>query len=149
MYQMWKFTFFWVVALSSTSVSFAQINAEKTILETEQRRFTAMVEKDTALLGTMLAGDLFYLHSNGLNETKRQHLAAIASGTIDYQAMARQPNPVVRRFGKIALVNGLVHVSGLINKQSFSLPLRYTAVYRKKKGKWLLVNWQSTRAESK
>ncbi|MCB0533070.1 MAG: nuclear transport factor 2 family protein [Lewinellaceae bacterium] len=146
---MLKYTLFLVLALSISGSCIAQIKTGSTILDTEQRRFTAMVEKDTELLSTMLDNELQYLHSNGLYETKQQHLTAIASGKIDYQAMARQPNPIVRRYGKIALVNGLVNVNGLINGQSFSLPLRYTAVYRKKKGKWLLVNWQSTRADSK
>lgn len=146
---MLKYTLFLVLALSMSGASFAQVKAGKAILDTEQRRFIAMIEKDTVLLSTMLAGDLQYLHSNGLYETKQQHLAAIATGKIDYKAMARQPNPVVRRYGKVALVNGLVNVDGLINGQSFSLTLRYTAVYRKKKGQWLLVNWQSTRADSK
>ena len=145
---MLKYTLFLVVGLGIYSASFAQGKAKNTILDTEQRRFTAMVEKNTTELSTMLDGELHYLHSNGLQETRQQHLTAIATGSIDYQAMARKPNPAVRRYGKIALVNGLVKVDGIIHSQAFSVLLRYTAVYRKKKRHWLLLNWQSTRVDS-
>lgn len=145
---MWKFTLFLVVVLGSSNASIAQINAKKTILETEQQRFEAMVGKDTVQLRTMLDSDLHYLHSNGLQENKQQHLTAIATGTINYLAMLRKPNPIVRRYGKMALVNGLVNVDGEIHGQAFSVLLRYTAVYRKKKRHWVLLNWQSTRVDS-
>ncbi|MCW5923776.1 MAG: nuclear transport factor 2 family protein [Saprospiraceae bacterium] len=117
---------------------------EQYILDTELRRFEAMTRKDTALLRPMLADELIYMHSNALTERKSEHLEAIASGRIVYEKMTRE-QARVRRYGKTAIVNGVAQVRGMLNQNSFELRLGYTAVYRKKRGAWRLVNWQSTR----
>jgi ketosteroid isomerase-like protein len=122
----------------------AQTNTEKNILLTESRRFEAMIQKDTALLSGLLSDDLIYIHSNSLKESKKAHLAAIAARTVDYQKMSRG-EVHVRRYGKVALTNGNIHVQGLLNGAAFDVQMLYTAVYKKKKKTWQLVNWQSTR----
>ncbi len=124
----------------------AQSKTEQEILDTELRRFEAMERRDTALLRDLLADDLYYLHSNALHEDKAAHISAIASGRLIYKKMSRE-RAVVRRYGRTALVNGIVRVSGMLNQASFDIRLVYTAVYRKKCGKWRLANWQSTRSE--
>ena len=103
-----------------------------------------MMHKDTVSLRDMLAEDLVYMHSNALTENKTEHLSAIASGRLVYEKMTRE-QARVRRYGKTALSNGIVNVRGLLKGNTFELRLAYTAVYRKKGGKWLLVNWQSTK----
>ncbi len=128
--------------------SAAQSSTEKQILETELKRFHAMSVCDTVLLENLLDADLIYLHSNGHEENKRQHLSAIATKTIVYQTMQREPNPRLRRYGKIALINGLVNVSGLYQGNPFSVKLRYVAVYRKRNSGWRLLNWQSTKVDT-
>ena len=120
---------------------------EKKVLESEITRFQAMTNCDTALLRNMLDPELIYLHSNGVQESRQQHLSAISKGTIVYQSMVREPNPAIRRYGKMALVNGRVRVEGLFRGNSFSVLLLYTAVYRKRNRLWRLVNWQSTKVD--
>ncbi|TNE62285.1 MAG: nuclear transport factor 2 family protein [Bacteroidetes bacterium] len=125
----------------------AQSQAEQVLLDTELARFSAMVKRDTGTLNPYLHDQLYYLHSNGLTESKQEHLSAIASGKIVYQSMQRDSVVLVRRFGRTALVNSQVAVNGLFQKKAFSILLRYTAVYRKQKGRWRLLNWQSTRVD--
>ncbi len=96
----------------------------------------------------MLDDSLIYTHSNGLTESKTQHLVSIGSGTIVYHSMRREPGAKVRHYGKTALVNGKVNVSGLLNGKDFKVLLQYSAVYRKKQHSWLLLNWQSTRIQT-
>ncbi len=126
----------------------AQSPAEKLILDTELLRFKTMVDGDTSRLRSMLSDDLIYLHSNGLQETKAQHLAAIGSGRINYQTMVREPGVLVRRYGKMAIVNGKVKVKVLLDGNPITVTLLYSAVYGRQKKSWLLLNWQSTRAQS-
>lgn len=103
-----------------------------------------MVRRDTILLRQLLADDLVYLHSNALQENKNEHIVAIASGKLVYEKMVRE-QASVRHYGRTALVNGTVVATGKFNEAPFQARLLYTAVYRKKCGKWLLANWQSTR----
>jgi len=122
----------------------AQSGHNQKILDVEQRRFEAMIRKDTAALRNMLTNDLVYLHSNALQEDKAEHIGAIVSGRLVYQKMTREQTNV-RRYGRTALVNGIVQVSGILNGTPFDVRLAYSAVYRKKGGRWRLANWQSTR----
>ncbi|MFN0015892.1 MAG: nuclear transport factor 2 family protein [Saprospiraceae bacterium] len=122
----------------------AQSKADQNILATEERRFEAMVRRDTILLRRLLADDLIYLHSNALQEDKTAHIVAIVSGKLIYEKMVRE-QANVRQYGRTALVNGTVVVTGKLNDAPFQARLLYSAVYRKKCGKWQLVSWQSTR----
>lgn len=114
------------------------------ILADEQKRFAAMTQRDTARLRQMLHERLVYIHSNALTEDREQHLSAIGTGKIVYQRMTAQ-GVRVRRFGKMALTQGTLDVQGMLNEKTFDLKLAYTAVYRKQRGTWCLLNWQSTR----
>ena len=122
----------------------AQAQDSQTILASEARRFEAMTQADTARLRPMLADDLVYVHSNAMKENKAEHLSAIASRKLVYKKMERQ-DAAVRFYGKTALVNGTIKVQGILNNNAFEVNLIYLAVYRKKRGIWQLVNWQSTK----
>ena len=124
----------------------AQSKTDRLILATEQQRFASMVSRDTVALRPLLADDLLYTHSNALQETKAAHLSAIATGRLVYASMLRE-TAQVRRYGKMALTNGIVQVTGVVNGTSFDVRLLYTAVYRRVRGQWQLVNWQSTRLQ--
>ena len=119
----------------------AQDNA---IFESEQARFKAQVEQNGTALQSLLHNDLYYLHSNGLIETKADFIASVNSGKITYQEMFPIER-ALKRFGKTAIITGLVLVRGSYQGQSFSITLYYTSVYRKEDGRWQLLNWQSTR----
>ena len=132
--------FLFAFFLTTTTI----ISAQNAVLDTELRRFDAMTRRDTSALRGLLHQDLFYLHSNGIKETKREHLTAIATGRLVYETMQRE-SATVRRYGKMALVNGKVAVKGKLQGNNFEINLLYSAVYRKYKGQWQLLNWQSTK----
>ncbi|MDX1910446.1 MAG: nuclear transport factor 2 family protein [Saprospiraceae bacterium] len=118
--------------------------AEKSVFDTEQHRFEAMMRADTAALRPLLADDLLYVHSNALTENKAAHLEAIAQRTLVYEKIERK-SATIRLYGKTALVNGTAAVRGNLKGNAFEINLLYSALYRKKKGVWQLCNWQSTR----
>lgn len=140
---MMRFLFLFLL-YSLPLVSVAQSKSDQAVLSAEQRRFEAMMHRDTLALRGMVADDLVYTHSNAVTENKTQHIGAIAAGRMVYGNMVRE-QATVRRSAKMALINGIVRVNGSVNGTSFEVRLIYTAVYRKKHGHWLLINWQSTR----
>lgn len=118
------------------------------LIELENTRFQAMIRRDTLTLQTLLTDDLVYIHSNGLTESKLQHLQAIATRSLSYNIMTREGEPAVRWLDSCtAIVNGLVRVSGLIGSDPFTIRIRYTAVYHRdgRKKPFQLASWQSTR----
>jgi ketosteroid isomerase-like protein len=131
-------------SLCASSVFFAQNARERAVLDTELRRFEAMMRADTSALSPLLAGDLLYVHSNAMKENKTGHLQAIAARTLIYSNMERR-DASIRLYGKTALINGTAGVKGILKGNPFEINLLYTALYRKNKGVWQLVNWQSTR----
>ena len=130
--------------LTLPALSIAQTGAGRAVLDAEQRRFEAMMRGDTVALRSLLADDLVYIHSNAMTEDKNRHISAISGGKLAYNKMERE-KVNVRRYGKTALTNGIIRVNVTLDGKNLDLNLAYTAVYRKKKGTWLLVNWQSTR----
>jgi len=122
----------------------AQTSKAQKVLAAEALRFEAMTRADTAALRPMLADELVYIHSNAMQENKSEHLSAIASKKLVYEKMDRE-KANVRFYGKIALVNGVVLVRGILKGNPFELRLLYLTVYRKKRDSWRLINWQSTK----
>ncbi len=118
--------------------------AVQQVLAAQEQRFRAMTTRDMVTLETLLADDLYYIHSNAMTEDKAQHLEAIASGKIVYEKIT----PVstrVRRYGKTGIADGKAHVAVQLNGQRVELTLLFTAVYHREKGRWRLTSWQSTR----
>ncbi len=137
--------FFSVLALLLwANAGFAQKNA--TLRSDHQARFEAMVQADTAVLTAYLDPRLRYIHSNGLVENLKTHVQTVSSRKIVYERFEEAIEPEWFVWGKTALVQGRVGVGGLYEGTPFQVSLWYTAVYRKKAGKWRLVSWQSTKA---
>lgn len=118
--------------------------AQSPVLVSEDARFAAQVARDTAALGEMVMDNLIYIHSNALVETKADFIESVGSGRIQYLAMAPIGERALARYGRTAVITGLVGVEGKYQGRTFSLKLRYTAVYRKSGGDWKLLRWQST-----
>lgn len=124
----------------------AQTKTQRQLEELEHRRFEAMTKKDSNFLQNVLDNELTYIHSNGLVETKTQHIDNILSGTIVYKFM-RPDELLVRVYKKSAVVTGVVFVNGMFKGKEFDICLRFTDVYVKRKGKWKLAAWQSLRVD--
>jgi ketosteroid isomerase-like protein len=135
-YRLFSILLFLLLPLASWSQNAA-------ILANEHLRFQAQINQDTAILTHLLHDDLYYLHSNGLAESKAEFIKSVSTAKIVYQQMTPQQQ-YIRRYGKTALLTGLLQVSGLYEGSPFDVELYYTSVYLRKKGSWYLVSWQST-----
>lgn len=131
---------------SATAVS-AQSAVQRKVLQAEQSRFEAMMQRDTVALAQQTDDALFFIHSNALKESKTAFISSVGSGRIVYQSM--KPTPLAfQRWGRTAVLNGSVAVEGIYKGSPFKMTLLYTSVYRKKGGRWKLVRWQSTKENS-
>lgn len=113
------------------------------VLAQEERRWAAMIAKDTATLGELFADELSYTHSNALVDTKASYLKAIEERIFDYQAVERTDTEA-RQVGDAVLVTGRAQIDVAAAGRQVRLNARYTVVYVRKDGRWQFLCWQST-----
>lgn len=123
------------------------VQAQIHVFEPELQRFELMCKSDTLLLSGLLSDELLYIHSNTLSETKKTHLLNIGSKKLHYKKI-KVEEADFKKYGKLVLTNGIIRVLGTLNNTAFDVRLMYTAIYKKKKGKWQLLRWQSTKINS-
>jgi hypothetical protein len=126
----------WLLCLLSVQAQ------ESAIAAVQQKRFEAMVNKDTAYLRSCTDKKLVYIHSNGLIQRQDDFVQSVATGSIVYQQITSKEQ-TIRMYKKAAVANGVVHVKGQLNGKDFEVDLRYTDVYVSKKSGWKMVSWQS------
>lgn len=119
--------------------------AQDAVLASEQQRFDAMMHRDTQALRHLLAENLTYVHSNSLFETRADFIHSVATGNVVYKTIEKEGETTIRKLGKTTLINGVVHVTGILKEQPFDVHLRYLSVYVKKKHNWKLIAWQTTK----
>ena len=113
------------------------------VLGLEERRWAAMIAKDTATLKDLFADEMSYTHSNALVDTKASYLKAIDDRTFDYRA-AERTDTDARRIGDTVLVTGRAQIDVAAGGRQVHLNARYTVVYVRKDGRWQFLCWQST-----
>jgi ketosteroid isomerase-like protein len=110
----------------------------------DAKRIAALVQGDVAALSPLLAEDLTYTHTNGLVENREQFLAAVSSGKIDYEVV--EPSDVqVRVYGNTAVMTGRADMKIKAQGNPMAFGIRFTSVWVKGEGGWILAAWQSTR----
>ncbi|CAN5903752.1 hypothetical protein BH24BAC1_BH24BAC1_22950 [soil metagenome] len=141
-----KQLFFLLFLLGWFLPAIAQTTAEREVMETERKRFQAMVDRDFIVLEDVIGEDLHYIHSNGSTDTKASFIGAIRNGNRSYEKITVEELKARIYNKKTAIINGTCtyHNTGQ-NGQPNNLRLLYTNVYTKQKGKWQMVSWQSYR----
>ena len=118
--------------------------AEREVRAAEAARFHAMTHADFAALDTLLGSDLTYTHSDGKRQTMSEFEATLRSGALAYVAV--QPESVVvRAYGTLALADGRAHVRVRSDGKELAFTIRFLEAYVRRRGRWELVGWQSTR----
>ncbi len=114
------------------------------LLASNAARFTAMVRADFRGLDTLLAPELIYVHSDGVVESKAEYLARLRTGRLRYQAI--EPDDLEARvYGGAGLVTGRSRMQVKAGPKLLRFSIRFTSVYRRGRGGWVLVAWQATR----
>lgn len=118
--------------------------AEREILQLENRRFDAMTRADATALDRILADELSYTHSTGRLDSKAAFIASLKSGQLKYESISTQ-DVRVRVIGDAGVVTGRALMKVRSGAQSMSMLVRFTDVYLKRDGRWQMIAWQSTR----
>ena len=116
----------------------------QTVIDLDQKRMTAMAQKDIATLKTLLSDDLIYTHSSARLDTKQSLIGNMESGSTVYTAV--EPSEVkAQDLGDAVVLTGSCRISVMSQGRPNSFSVRFTDVYANKGGQWQMVTWQSTR----
>jgi hypothetical protein len=119
---------------------------QREILNLELKRVAAMVDRDLALLESILADDLTYTHSGGRTDTKASFIKLIADPTHSYLGVDYSQEEVVPCSPDAALVRGRAQIRLLrAGGEKVSYPVLFLDVYAQRDGRWQMVAWQATR----
>ena len=114
------------------------------IIELDKKRMTAMAQKDTAALKSMLCKGLVYTHSSGRQDTKQSLIDGMESGTTVYTSMV--PSDVkAQDLGNAVVLTGVAAITVNSNGKANSFRVRFTDVYENQNGTWRMITWQSTK----
>jgi ketosteroid isomerase-like protein len=113
------------------------------ILQLEERRWAAMIAKDTKTLGELFADEMSYTHSNAMVDTKASYLKAITERTFDYRSVERFDTQACV-INDTALVTGRAEINVAARGREVKLNARYSLVWVRRGGTWQFLSWQST-----
>jgi ketosteroid isomerase-like protein len=120
------------------------MTAESEVRVAERERFEAMLKQDAAALDTLLDADLTYVHTGGDMQSKAQFVELIRSRKLVYESIA--PSDVrVRVHDGLALATGLSRMRVRNATGAASFGIRFTEVYVRRGGRWLLTAWEATK----
>jgi Domain of unknown function (DUF4440) len=135
---------FCLSALSLAGLQSSAPTADE-ILKREQQRVDTFVSGKIDQISAMLSPTLTYTHSSGAIDNKEKVLDALRSGQVVYRGMKHSDLQVRFPTPDVAILNGISDVSVTIGGKPQEVPLRFTIVYVKRNGSWLMEVWHATR----
>lgn len=115
------------------------------ILKREQQRVALLTAGKLDELAAMLSPTLTYTHSNAAIDTKEKFLESLRSGQVAYKGLKHGDVQVRFAAPDVAILNGVSDVEVVVGGKPQNVPLRFTIVYVRKNGVWLMEAWHSTR----
>lgn len=118
------------------------------ILKREQQRVDFLTGGKLDELAAMLSPTLTYTHSSSAMDGRDKFLESLRSGQVAYRRLAHRDVQVRFPAPEVAIVTGLSDILVAIAGKDTEVPVRFTIVYVKKGGEWLMELWHSTRRPS-
>lgn len=109
------------------------------IIALHQKKFDLMISKQFDSLSLILDADLKYIHSNGWVESKEDLLTNLKSDKLVYKKVTVSETKVTLT-NHVAIVSGKGLFSVILENVKIEIPLMYSEIYVKKRGKWLLLH---------
>ena len=109
------------------------------IIALHQKKFDFMISKQFDSLSLILDADLKYIHSNGWVESKEDLLTNLKSDKLVYKKVTVSETKVTLT-NHVAIVSGKGLFSVILENVKIEIPLMYSEIYVKKRGKWLLLH---------
>jgi hypothetical protein len=105
---------------------------------------TALMNRDSVALDSLLAADVTYGHSNGMTQSRSELIRSVISREQDYKKMDVRKMDI-RLFGNTAVVNLEADVSLIMTGKPLDMDMDVLLVWVKRKGSWQLVARQSVK----
>jgi ketosteroid isomerase-like protein len=123
------------------------VAGEEAAVEAAERAWAeAMEENDFDTLERVLADDLYYSHSNFLEDSKRSYIDNLKSGKARYYVLDIQSLEVMLLDDKTALTKGVAEYQTKAPDGSRQTSVLKTLhVYRKNNGQWQMAAHQSAK----
>lgn len=138
MYRAFFILFLLVASLVQAYAQSAVREDEKELLMLNKRYDKAIIGNDVKALEQIFHLDFVYTNPDGHLRTRLEQLEFARSGVLQFETGAS--NDVrIRIYGNTAVMTGRFSAKGKLKGQDFSINERYTAVWVKAGGKWLLV----------
>jgi uncharacterized protein (TIGR02246 family) len=118
----------------------SDVEQELRRLETQWQE--ALTQRDMAMLDRLMADDYVLTTVSGEVVNKARVLKEVKS--TNATAEVHNTDVAVRVYGEVAIVTGLVLISGRFNDKEISTRSRYLKVYVKREGQWRVVAAQAT-----
>src|ERR1700746_1854357 len=97
------------------------------VIDLDQKRMTAMAQKDMATLKTLLSDDLIYTHSSARLDTKQSLIGNMESGSTVYTAV--EPSDVkAQDLGDAVVLTGSCRIRVMLQGRPNSVSVHLTAV---------------------
>lgn len=118
------------------------------IVKREQQRVDLLVAGKLDEVAAILSPTLTYTHSSGAIDNKEGLLKNLRSGQVAYKRLKHGELQVRFAAPDVAIMNGISDVLVSISGKDNEIPVRFTIVYVRKGGVWLMEAWHSTRRPS-
>jgi len=116
------------------------------VLNIEDLRLQAVIDRNIELLADLVDDDLVYIHSNGSVDTKKTYLELIEN-KVKYHSLRPQNREVQKLNNEIIVLHGTMYVEyRLVNENNMvDLELFYSGFWRINAKRLTFVRWQATR----
>ena len=137
----------WLFALLTLGASLVVAeagNPAKELISKEQFFNQAIIHGDWKAVDSLLAEDLVFTESDGAVSNKADQVAQIKSGDLKMESIEMSETKV-QDLGNVGVVTGKLVERGRYKNSDLNDVLRFTDVWAKRNGKWVLVAGQETR----
>lgn len=119
--------------------------AAEEVLKREQQRVEYLMAGKIDELAAMLSPTLTYTHSSAALDTKEKFVESLRSKQTVYKSLKHSDVQVRFPTPDVAILNGLSDIEVVNSGQPQQVFIRFTLVYVKKNGVWLMEAWHSAR----
>jgi hypothetical protein len=127
--------------------SLARLVAESEVRVAENQRFEAMMKRDMVALDTLLDEELTYVPGKGSIQSRKEFIDAIRKQSTVYDSIAAH-DVRVRVYHGLALATGRADQHVRNSKGASKFTVRFTEIYVRREGRWLLTAWEAKRVVS-
>jgi hypothetical protein len=125
----------------------ARLVSESEVRVAEHQRFQAMINRDMVALDTLLDEEVTYVPGKGSIQSRKEFIEAISKKKTVYDSIT--PRDVrVRVYHGLALATGRAEQLVRDSKGSSKITVRFTEIYVRREGRWLLSAWEARRVAS-